>query len=112
MACLKIKDQKKKKNQRAAETHWNWISHETMETLKQLNPQTKTENKKPKPTLFCKILEDNCKSREKRTLQETLKPNVKECITDVKSSGDALKSDKSWNHGDLKTIEPTNKNRK
>ena len=29
-----------------------------------------------------------------------------------KSSGDSLKLDKSWNHGNLKTIEPTNKNRK
>ena len=36
------------KNQRAVATHWNWISHETMETLKQLNPQTKIENKETK----------------------------------------------------------------
>lgn len=36
------------KNQRAVETHWNWISHETMVTLKQMNPQTKIENKETK----------------------------------------------------------------
>ena len=46
---------------RAVETHWNRISHETMETLKQLNPQTKIENKKTKIKLcfakFWKIIE-------------------------------------------------------